>query len=305
MERIGVERYSEVLPLVHGVIFSTLSFQAVLLEHMEGVVWLSPQTSSGSDGAGGRLAYIANVYGMSLLCGAAPKDIDDDQRDSILSWIKQHLSGTSPTHHRSYVEWLQVYPNDWAEFLQSNFSPSAYSTNFTEENQFALCERVNYRFNMYSQPLSSLQPLPTNMELVPLTAEHFSLEGSVVPKNFWKDVETWGKNGVGFCLLVDAKPVSWSFSSGAIDNQIELGIETVKEYRGRGLAKLLCDRLVRYCVEKEIEPVWCCRRSNTASCQLAVSLGFVEIKQPTGPIPYYHLPLSPHSDVLSDHRKKL
>lgn len=126
----------------------------------------------------------------------------------------------------------------------------------------------------------------------------------MVPKNFWKDVESWkAGGGEGFCALLDKTIVSCAFSSGIHGNQLELGIETVPEFRGKGLAKIVSMHLVRYCLERGLVPVWCCRRSNVGSVKLALSLGFTEVTFPTGPIPYYHLPLSPYTDI-PDYRKQ-
>ncbi len=231
----------------------------------------------------------------------------------IFTWIRDHIindGSTTPYHHREYMEWLQVYPPSWKDFFESpQFSPSPYLASSPQESQFSKCERVNYSFK---PPLIVPPPLPESMTLVPVSVTLFNqLQGSVVPSKFWKDADTWQSNGaMGFCIIRHAddvdQPVSWAFSSGLIRNKLEIGIETALPYRGQGFARIVCTRLLQYCLEKGLEPIWCCRRTNVGSCKLALSLGFSEVHLPTGPIPYYHLPVvtsSPTSSLVADYRK--
>ena len=199
------------------------------------------------------------------------------------------------------MEWLQAHPAlPWKAFFQAHYPLEAFSVS-PQEDRFTLCERINFRYMPSERPPA---PPPPELVLVPLTVEHFlQLEGSVVPKHFWRDAETWKREGgVGFCLLAGKEPVSWSFSSSRNPHQLELGIETLPLYRGKGLARIVCERLLQYCAQMRVEPIWCCRRSNIASCKLAAALGFAEIHRPTGPIPYYHLPVLPSSLSL-DYRR--
>jgi RimJ/RimL family protein N-acetyltransferase len=70
------------------------------------------------------------------------------------------------------------------------------------------------------------------------------------------------------------------------DNYLELGIETVEAYRGKGLAQSVCSALIDYCLQNNYEPVWSCRFENTASYRLAQKLGFEPVSTRT----YYKLP---------------
>lgn len=51
------------------------------------------------------------------------------------------------------------------------------------------------------------------------------------------------------------------------------------------VAELTCRKLIDYCLERDLIPVWSCRFENTASCKLAQKLGF----EPTLMIPFYRL----------------
>jgi RimJ/RimL family protein N-acetyltransferase len=112
-----------------------------------------------------------------------------------------------------------------------------------------------------------------------------NMRGSVIPKYFWKDAEQFSNLGVGFSLIYENNVASTAYSSFIHGNQLELGIETVESYRGKGFAIHTCSALINYCLENNYEPVWACRLENTGSYKLAQKLGF----EPTFYIPFYRL----------------
>ncbi|WP_459929838.1 GNAT family N-acetyltransferase [Desulfosporosinus burensis] len=93
--------------------------------------------------------------------------------------------------------------------------------------------------------------------------------------------------GIGYSLIYDGEVASTAFSSCRFENQLEIGIETLARYRGKGFALYVCSALINYCLEHGLEPIWACRLENIASYQLAHKLGFL----PTLFIPYYRLPV--------------
>jgi len=80
--------------------------------------------------------------------------------------------------------------------------------------------------------------------------------------------------------------VSTAFSAFVHGHLLELGIETLAGFYGRGFAQFTCSALIDYCLENNLEPVWACRLENTGSYKLAQKLGF-EVEHL---LPYYQLP---------------
>lgn len=111
------------------------------------------------------------------------------------------------------------------------------------------------------------------------------MQGSVIPKYFWRNEDQFQNKGIGFSLIYDGEVASTAFSSCRFENQLEIGIETLEKYRGKGFALYVCSVLINYCIENGLEPIWACRMENIASYQLAHKLGFI----PTHSIPYYRL----------------
>ncbi|MFP4169228.1 MAG: GNAT family N-acetyltransferase [Desulfonatronovibrionaceae bacterium] len=64
-----------------------------------------------------------------------------------------------------------------------------------------------------------------------------------------------------------------------------MGMETLPEFRRAGLGTAVTAKLIDYCLEKNLEPIWACRDGNQASYKLAIKLGF----EPIAYLPYYEL----------------
>ena len=111
------------------------------------------------------------------------------------------------------------------------------------------------------------------------------MQGSVTPRYFWESEDDFIENGVGFSLFEQGALAATAFSSFVHDDQLELGIETLPAFRGKGYASTVCAALLDYCIENEFEPIWSCRLENIGSYQLAQKIGFV----PTIEVPYYRL----------------
>ena len=97
--------------------------------------------------------------------------------------------------------------------------------------------RVNFKF----QPLkysSRQQEIPAGFRLEKTNPSLFEqISGSVVPSCFWRNRKEFAKNAIGFSLMHNENPVSTAFASFIHDQQLEIGIETSSEFRGKGLAQ--------------------------------------------------------------------
>jgi hypothetical protein len=57
----------------------------------------------------------------------------------------------------------------------------------------------------------------------------------------------------------------------------EIGINTLKEYRGKGYARSVCLSCIKELLEKDICPIWSAGADNIASDKLAKSIGFEKL----------------------------
>ena len=146
--------------------------------------------------------------------------------------------------------------------------------------------RINFQFNDKKYIDFRNKITASNIKIIRTDQQIFlEMKGSVVPYYFWNSAEDFLENGVGFSLFYDNKLVSTAYSSFIHGDKLEIGIETVEEFRGKGFAQLTCSALIDYCIENHNEPIWACRLENIGSYQLAQKLGF----EPTLKIPYYRL----------------
>lgn len=95
----------------------------------------------------------------------------------------------------------------------------------------------------------------------------------MAPKFFWRNAEQFAERGIGYTLMDGGEAASTAFAAFVEDSQLEIGIETNEQHRGKGYASHVCAALIDYCLENGLEPVWSCRkkkegRSNSALCPL-------------------------------------
>lgn len=157
-----------------------------------------------------------------------------------------------------------------------------------EGNTAHFHERVNLKFNEakfyenYNEiDKNKYEIIATPMDML------FELSGSVVPKDYWISSEKYSEIAKAFTIIINDKPASTAFTSARHDNKLEIGIETAEEFQGKGLAYHVCAKLIEYCIDNNLEPVWSCRFGNTPSLNLSKKLGFVEALI----MPYYHIPM--------------
>ena len=154
--------------------------------------------------------------------------------------------------------------------------------------RFQRYTRSNFQFNPARHALKrNLMSPPEDATLRPLHAAEFALPDiAVSPHKFWNTADQFLAHGGGWGIERDGQLAAMAFSSFQFDRQLEIGVETRAQYRGRGYALHAACALIDQCIALGLEPIWACRKENTGSYKLAQALGF----EPTIEIPYYRLP---------------
>lgn len=124
-----------------------------------------------------------------------------------------------------------------------------------------------------------------DLDIVQTDKQTFKDMKGIIPIYFWDSADDFLENGVGFSLFYDNKLASTAYSAFIHDDKLEIGIETVAEFRGKGFAQYTCSSLIDYCVENRYEPIWACKLENIGSYKLAQKLGF----EPSSEIFFYRL----------------
>jgi GNAT superfamily N-acetyltransferase len=269
------EQYSKLVHYLDQVNFNHLFASAVIDGTVSGKVYVDDIGNPGT-------FYIVHKYGMSLLAG-------DHRHSEFNASFKEYALNSN--QNRDTHEWMQVFPDEWNTVLRNVFGTALKKANNNDEDVtrslIELNTRVNFGFNKGHYIRSRMkQAVDKKIQILENTEEvYHTMEGTVIPKAFWDSAEDFKHKGIGFGLYYEGKLAATSFSSFVAPGKLELGIETVKEFRGMGLGEKVCAALIDYCIDRNMEPVWACRLENTGSYILAKKLGFV----PALELPYYRL----------------
>jgi len=224
--------------------------------------------------------YVRHPYGMSLLFGATTNQVFN-------SWLFAHALNLFRTRDR--FEWLQAYPEKWNEQIATQWEEYLIKSEENTENVSTMVEvntRVNFGFNKEKYLDFKSRLAPNDFDIVQTDVHMFEqMKGSVIPSRFWDSAIDFDKRAIAFSVMDGDVVACTAFSAFVIDQQLEIGIETADNYRGKGYAIGTCCALIDYCMENNFEPVWGCKLENTPSYLLAQKLGF----EPTIYWPFYRL----------------
>jgi GNAT superfamily N-acetyltransferase len=228
-----------------------------------------------------RTFYIVHPYGISLLFG-------DSSNKGFNYSLREYALNIQNVRHK--YEWMQAYPDEWDTVLKELFQDflvkSSENIAHKENAIIELNTRINFKFNLARYLDFKKTNIVEGLKIVRMDKQLFHLmKGSVIPLYFWDSADDFCEKGIGFSLFHDNKLASTAYSAFIFNDKLELGIETVEEFRGKGFAQHTCSSLIDYCIDNNLEPIWSCKLENTGSYNLAQKLGF----EPSAEIPFYRL----------------
>ncbi len=274
MELLHPKDYGLVSGPVNQVLFNNLFARSVIEHKIAGKVFVDNPDHP-------KTFYVVHPYGMSLLFG----DSTNSEFNRKFLEYSLNVSKTRDKH-----EWLQAHPAQWDEVLTDLYSgilvESKNNKEAVDSGIIELNTRVHFKFNPQKYHQNKNKTLPKGCEIVRTDKKLFhEMPGAVIPKHFWNTYEDFSKIGAGYTVLCNQEIASTAFSAFVIDDKLEIGIESIPQFRGNGLAQIACSALIDHCLHHKLEPVWACRLENENSLFLAQKLGF-EI---CGKVPYYRL----------------
>ena len=124
--------------------------------------------------------------------------------------------------------------------------------------------------------------IPEGFRLQPVDKDNIDkLEGRIKPDFSWDNKEEFLSKGSGFVITKDNEPAAWAFSAAVSDTEIDIGVETVEKYRGRGLSVIVTSNMADAVLKLGKNPVWACDSNNIASQKVAHKAGFEKIGECT------------------------
>jgi len=274
MELLKTEYYEKLTDHLRKVKINNLFARSVIEKKISGKVFVdnieNPKTF-----------YVVHPYGMSLLFGDSQ---NSDFNNKFLDY-SLNLNKIRDKH-----EWMQAYPSDWDKVLSELYFNcmirSVENNGKLDSGIIELNTRINFKFNRDKYIANKSRTLSLDCMIIRTNKKIYKeMKGSVIPSYFWDTADDFIQNGVGFSLFCNKKLATTAYSAFIHDDKLELGIETINEFRGRGFAQLTCSALIDYCIKNDYEPVWACRLENLGSFRLAERLGFERYRE----IPYYRL----------------
>ncbi len=266
--------YKKVIKPLQGVTINNLFARSVVEAHVTGLVYVDNIKQPAT-------FYVVHPYGMTLLFGKSDhKEFNAKLLDHALNTYRV----------RNYNEWMQTFPDSWDDTLARLFKDHLVryddKASSDKNSSIELHTRVNFKFHAGKFQQFKQSVNGGDFKIVRTDTDAYeNMNGSVVPRHFWNNAVEFNKMGIGYSLYSSDRLASTAFSSYLHGNQLEIGIETMPEYQGRGYAQHTCAALIDYCLDNHYEPVWSCRLENTPSYLLAQKLGFEQ----TITIPYYRL----------------
>jgi RimJ/RimL family protein N-acetyltransferase len=89
-------------------------------------------------------------------------------------------------------------------------------------------------------------------------------------------METYARNGIGYCLIHGDTIVSWCSTDFARPGACDLYVETFGAYKRQGFGALVSHACIKTCLGRELAVHWHCWEDNVASVRLAGRIGLVK-----------------------------
>lgn len=95
---------------------------------------------------------------------------------------------------------------------------------------------------------------------------------------YWGRAAHFLSKGIGVTILDGENVVSECVSIFSSEDRVEIDIWTEEACRGKGLAQLACQHMIRSCLENKRTPHWDCDVQHLTSIKIAEKLGFQRTK---------------------------
>ena len=134
--------------------------------------------------------------------------------------------------------------------------------------------RAEYFYSSKEEKPSSLI---NNFQIERINSDNIhKIVGRIIPSFSWETSEQFLKDGFGYVALDQERVCAVAFSAAVSSDEIDIGVETHEDYRRKGLAVILADRMCEDIIEIGKKPVWAHSTSNKGSMNTALKCGFVQ-----------------------------
>ena len=131
-----------------------------------------------------------------------------------------------------------------------------------------------------SEALKSAISKNPDIDIVPVSAENINcIKGRIIPAFSWDSNDAFLEKGLGYAAMDGDRVATVAFSSAVSSEEIDIGVETDPDYRGRGLAAGVAGKMCEAVLALGKKPIWSCSTMNTASEKTAEKIGFIKVRE--------------------------
>ena len=105
-----------------------------------------------------------------------------------------------------------------------------------------------------------------------------TITGRIIPSFSWKETE-FLENGCGYIAFDHERYCGTAFSAAVSSEEIDVGVEVDPDYRGRGIATTLVQKMCVEAISQGKKPVWAHAATNAGSLHTALRCGFIRKKE--------------------------
>lgn len=217
------------------------------------------------------------VYPLSIVEGMQNGEIIPDDENNINAVLFWHYSGFAYLSGNVNESFLQrIYEEYYKTERERRFilitdDPKVVQF-FSDKDDLVLDKRTEYSFGTL---LSTECKCDYRIERID-ESNYDRIQGRIIPTFSWTGKEQFLDKGFGYVALDEEKVIAVAFSAAISSEEVDIGVETDENYRHKGLAKALADKMCREVLSIGKKPVWAHAVANEGSKYTALAVGFVE-----------------------------
>ena len=238
---------------------------------------------------------IFRLVGSSIILGLTPARVwvDDPLRPNTVlanEGRNVHLSGATDNDETNR-QLAEIFANEIApecrsrgiSFFKLHYSPEIWSS-IIDTIFGPLEQNVDRRIYcaLSDGSSASCPPVPTgfalrqiDQQLLDSKVGHLDLVFEEILGG-WLSIDTFLERGFGFAMLHGTSVVCWCTSEYVSEERCGMGIETVEDYQGRGIATTVGAQVAKQAKGLGLRPYWDCWEDNKPSIRVAEKLGFTD-----------------------------
>ena len=235
------------------------------------------------------------VYPLSIAEGNQPGDIYTDnleQASAVLFWHFCGFAYLSGSPSEAYLE--EIFEAFYLRKRERRFllitDSSEIAGYFSGKPGITTGTRLEYQYETASEKIlrtdeehqyvKASQDILRSCDNPGYRVERISsqllprIQGRIIPSFSWDCGEQFLEKGLGYIVTEGESIAAVAFSAAVSSEEIDIGVETMEPFRGKGYATLLANTMCQTICQMGKRPVWAHAEQNAASGRTALASGF-------------------------------